>query len=111
MLFYRYFLRLPQSLTEIKTLGAIGCDINKGGLLSIGKLNVVTIIFTTISDFTINGKTLITGIPNVDYFKCDAFDPNTGNIYAMYIQDGAIKNISKIPKGVRLYLTVAFLNI
>lgn len=71
----------------------------------------MTIIFTVTSDFTINGKTLITGIPDVDYFKCDAFDPNTGNIYAMYIQGGAIKNISKIPKGVRLYLTVSFVTI
>lgn len=54
---------------------------------------------------------MITGIPNVNYLKCNAFDPNTGTEYGMYLQGGGIKNLSKLTKGLRLYLTISFLTI
>lgn len=99
------------SLTNIKTLGAVHCTINSGGLLTIGILNVVTIVFTLTSDITSGGITLITGLPNVNYLECIAFEPSTGNEYKMYLQGGGIKNLSKITKGTRLYLTISFLNL
>lgn len=103
-------LNLCQSLTNIKTLNPISCDINSGGFITIGKLNVVTIIFTTTVDVKYN-TVMVNGLPTVNYLKCTALEPISGKEYGMFLFDGAIKSISTIPKGVKLHLTLSFITI
>ena len=99
--------KLDKSNT-IKQLGAVGCNINSGGLVTLGKINVLTLIFTTTSDITVNA-TLITGLPLVEFLKCVSCCRATGTDYALYLQNGGIKTMQPIPNKTKLYITVTFI--